>query len=167
MAIENGTSNSITFSSTANSFVMFYFGTSLLLSHAKTYYIALVYDSNNADTDNCYIWDRSVDISTDLGRSYYDGTSWTDEANQNHYFEIYNDKLMLTDDFSIIAAGKASSYGGYVVGTSVLSALAKPNLNMSLFSARDANISTVSYPVSLNQFNIVAGTFSKTKDTKK
>ena len=90
-----------------SSIISFSFNVPPELLTGTTYYMAIRYTSNtNADEGNC------VRVSVDdlgnygMGVDAYDGASWSNISGKDFYFNIFDDKLRLSNSFTIIAMAK-------------------------------------------------------------
>jgi len=178
-AIANGTSVSFACASVGGGAERrgFNFAITPILSKATTYYLALVYDGNtNAAAGTSIGWSYDSAGGYGQGRNYFDGAGWTDTVTNDHAFQIYDDRLQIPDDWSLIVCAKAlmtglSLYG--VFGGAVLSSNTRPcicyNTSGYVELAFCDTITRYCTPRRwpLNDSNVWGVTFSKASGTAK
>jgi hypothetical protein len=179
VAIANGTSNLITCASLAEGSTEirgFYFAIPPGIPKNTTHYLALVYDGNtNADGANNVAWVYDSAGGYSKGRHYYNGAAWTDTPGEDHAFEVYDSRLVLPDDWTILIAANPqmttiNTYDMIAAFSSVLG-YCRIQFNVNGYvqgvtndgSAR--NVIARKWP--LNNNHVFAMSFSKALDTKK
>lgn len=152
------------------------------LQKNQNYWIVLEYAALGGDTvdaNNCIIWCCEQGANTyGQRRAVYNGATWTATDTENHVFGLWDDRLILDGDFSVIVPVLASHSDvstRYIFTTCGMVSAESPSLGILYHSA--GNIYTyaydsvlrsgIRYRYPLNQFNIWGLTFSKAKDTAK
>jgi len=138
--------------------------------------LALVYDGNtNADGANNMAWVYDSAGGYGQGRHYYNGAVWTDTAGNDHAFEVYDSRLVLPDDWTILIAAnpQMSSVTTYsMIGTyNGLLGYLKLQFNTGGYLEGITHDGSLRFATAkkwpLNNNHVFAVSFSKALDTKK
>lgn len=155
----------------------FHFPTTPLCNKSVTYWLVLEYDNSTGVDDSNYIcWAHdNGGGSYGQNRGVYSGGTWTISTGQSHVFSIWDNKLYLDGDYSLIFVSKdlESTNTDRVLTavrsmTSTASVIAMGRSGYKYAKANDGtdrNVYNYALPYNANSIDIM--TFSKTKDTAK
>lgn len=105
-----GTSNSIPAATVATSggWEGFTFDTAPKIDAGQTSWIVLEYaDDTGVDGSNYISWSHDGGANSyGRDRATFDGAVWSVASDQNHAFYLYDDALLVTDDFTIITSAR-------------------------------------------------------------